>query len=93
MTGRSYHVDEKLLGFLSNHKFNICQEFKLSDGRSLFGYISKQDFDSSVIRVRLIEGFDQNTFDPYNSTYHLAEEIILNPLEVSGFFDDTKGIR
>ena len=77
MFERTYLIDEKLLGVVVDKKFNICDDFILTDGTIYFGYISNNGFWSEAVRVQLIEGFDRRTYNPFKNTYSLGKEIVI----------------
>lgn len=87
---REYKVDEKVLGFVFNNTFNLCHEFELLNGEKHFGYIVNNGFGSTAIRVRLIEGLNSATFDPYNTSYDVGEEKVLQKEAIKGFSYEKK---
>jgi hypothetical protein len=81
-----YVADDKLLGVIIENKFNICDEFNLTDGRKYFGFITGNGFDSLAIRFQIISGFDKYVFNPYiNNEYELGEEIVISKTEIKEF--------
>jgi hypothetical protein len=84
---REYKNDETLLGVVVNDKFNICNQFNLNTGKNYFGFIVNNGFESTAVRVKLITGFNQHTFDPYNSGYSLGKEIVLQKDYIKNFYE------
>ena len=64
-----------VIGVIVDKKFCICNEYKLKDGKTLYGYITNNDFTNNIVRIQTINGFDLKNFDPYNSDYVLGEVI------------------
>lgn len=85
---RSYINDEKVLGIIRDNKFDLCHELELTDGQKYFGYIVNNGFGSTAIRVRLINDFNLVTFDPFNSSYELGEEKVIQKEAIKGFCDE-----
>lgn len=85
---RTYNIDEKVLGFVIDNSFNVCHLFRLKSGEEFMGYIVNNGFGSTAIRVRLISDFNLAKFDPYNATYELGEEKVLQKETINGFWDE-----
>lgn len=79
---RSFKSDEKVLGIVKDGVFNILEELELGNGKKLFGYIVKNDLGTATLKVQTIEGFHQQTFDPFNSEYNLGAEVVIKKVEL-----------
>lgn len=88
MFERSYKNGEKVLGIIHDNKFDLCHEFEFTDKSKCFGYIVNNGLGSTAIRVRLIDGFNLTSFDPYNPNYELGEEKVFKKESIVGFSDE-----
>lgn len=85
---REFKSNEKLLGVVINGEFHRCEEFHLNNGKHIFGYIKKNDLGNSVITFQIIDGFNKQTFNPYNSVYSRGKEIRIFKNEINNFYCD-----
>ena len=76
-----FNLNDKVLGVVTDNKFHIIFNFKLSVGTNYLGYYSKKWIEDNF-KVQTIRGLNPSTFDPYNSEYELGEELELNRNQV-----------
>ena len=79
---RDFHSDEQVFGVIRNDNFCILEEIKLKNGSVLFGYIASNNLANNTINFRIIKGFDEALFNPYNSEYDFGELLILSKNEI-----------
>ena len=82
---RDFRSNENILGVAINGVFYRCEEFELTNGKKVFGYIKKNNLGNSVITFQIIEGFNRQTYNPYNSLYQNGNEIRIFKNEITNY--------
>jgi len=74
--------DDKLLGTVTDHSFNICYDVTLVNNKKVFGYFSQSN-EYAGLSFQAIKGFDKFSYNSYNPLYSLDEEIKISLRQIA----------
>ncbi|OFY87774.1 MAG: hypothetical protein A3F72_02730 [Bacteroidetes bacterium RIFCSPLOWO2_12_FULL_35_15] len=73
--------EDKILGVVQDEKYKICFEICLNNEEKLFGFIVEKD-DSENYLFQLIDGFNRQTYNPFETVYPQGKRIGINEADI-----------
>lgn len=73
---------QKILGATIDNKFNICYNFDLNNGKSIFGYISTI-IDSNNLKIQIINNFEGWNINSFSCEDTSVDALLIKKSEIN----------